>query len=192
MQSSRVCCKDFWRAYGSDSATCIVARAFCHGAERVQEVQVASCDSLHALLASAYEGSGAQSRPRKLADALPTVINGAMTESNGWQAARWSKDDLLKACNGDTMVPVEASFNGGDYRDLYTPPHSRRRRRFEAGVPVPLSFLLEHMQELQEVPDDVRHFEQACLVPCLRMLLTIQALPLISHCSHSVPSIART
>ena len=163
MHCLRAGCKDLWGAYRSDSATSIIARAFCHSAERVQEVQIASCDSLHELVASAYEGWGAQSRPKKLADALPTVINGAMTEANGWQAATWSRDELLKACDGDTMVPVEASINGGDYRDLYRSSHSKTQRGFEAGMPVPLSFLLEHMQELDEAPDEVRHFREACL-----------------------------
>ena len=61
------------------------------------------------------------------------------------------------------MVPVEASIRGGDYRDLYRPSQSRTQKGFEAGVPVPLSFLLEHMQELDEAPDEVRYSQEAWL-----------------------------
>ncbi|CAL5218404.1 g80 [Coccomyxa viridis] len=71
-----------------------------------------------------------------------------MTDANGWEAVSWSKHDLLAACNGDTLVPVEVSIDSGDYRDLYRPAQSSSRRQFEAGVPVPLSFLLEHIQQL--------------------------------------------
>lgn len=81
-----------------------------------------------------------------------------MTEETGWDTVNWSKDDLSAACSGETLVPVEASINGGDYRDLYRSTESSSRRQFEAGVPVPLSFLLEHIQQLSDAG------EQVCLL----------------------------
>lgn len=57
-------------------------------------------------------------------------------------------------------VPVEASIRGGDYRDHFLPgsvvrsaasgpPAPGQERRFEAGVVVPLSHLLEHIDAVR-------------------------------------------
>ncbi|KAK9915601.1 hypothetical protein WJX75_001392 [Coccomyxa subellipsoidea] len=81
----------------------------------------------------------------------------------GWPVLLWTPRDLLDRC-GDCEVPVEVSSGGGDYRDMYSNPSPKPGRRFEAGVPVPLSLLLSSMQESQEqpgqaAPDQVRHQE---------------------------------
>lgn len=78
--------------------------------------------------------------------AQPFAIRGAMQE--GWPVLLWTPRDLLDRC-GDCEVPVEVSSGGGDYRDMYSNPSPKPGRRFEAGVPVPLSLLLSSMQESQ-------------------------------------------
>lgn len=74
----------------------------------------------------------------------PFAIRGAMQE--GWPALHWTPQDLLGKC-GDLEVPLEVSSGGGDYRDMYNNGTPRPGRSFEAGVPVPLSLLLQSMQD---------------------------------------------
>ena len=76
----------------------------------------------------------------------PAVISGAMADKE-WPALRWSPDELLRR-HSDMTVPVEVSTGGADYRhrDMYC-PQSGSGRTFEAGVPVPLSLLLQHMRD---------------------------------------------
>ena len=88
----------------------------------------------------------------------PAVISGAMTD-NEWPALRWSPEELLRR-HSDMTVPVEVSIGGADYtttyddRDMYC-PQPGSGRAFEAGVPVPLSLLLQHMRdEEQHRPGD--------------------------------------
>jgi len=144
-----------WQRYKKGIGIKEIARAYSCTTEAVQEIPFAVRDSLFDLLMSAHEGPRTEDRPPKLADALPTIINGALLEENGWCAMKWSNDDLTAACNGDTMVPVEVSINGGDYRDLYNPADGGQGRQFEAGVPVPLRFLMEHIQQLEDAPNQV-------------------------------------
>ncbi|CAL8470425.1 g9967 [Coccomyxa elongata] len=71
----------------------------------------------------------------------------------GWPAAEWTSRELLEKC-GDCEVPVEVSSGGGDYRDAYDDAKSQPGRTFDAGVPVPLSLLLNAMQlTLEQEPD---------------------------------------
>lgn len=90
----------------------------------------------------------------------PAVITGAMSGKE-WPALQWTLEQLLSH-SGDISVPVEASSNGGDYRDLHSP---RPGRGFEAGMPVPLSLLLQHMRDAegsqQHAVERVR--SQSCL-----------------------------
>ena len=75
------------------------------------------------------------------AAATPVVVTGAM---HNWPARSWSLLNLQQF--GDVTVPVEISYNGGDYRDLHaTAPD----RKFEADVEIPLALLLESMQASQ-------------------------------------------
>lgn len=64
----------------------------------------------------------------------------------GWPALQWSPADLLEKCR-DCEVPVEVSSRGGDYRDLYEPGRATPGSTFDAGVPLPLSLLLDSMQQ---------------------------------------------
>jgi hypothetical protein len=77
-----------------------------------------------------------------------------MTDKD-WPALRWSPDELLRR-HSDMTVPVEMSVGGGDWRDMYC-PQPGSGRAFEAGVPVPLSLLLQHMrdEELRVSGDEV-------------------------------------
>lgn len=68
----------------------------------------------------------------------PKVVTGAM---ESWPARAWSVQHLQQF--GSVTVPVEVSYNGGDYRDLHT---ANSHRRFEADMQVPLSVILESMQ----------------------------------------------
>lgn len=132
-----------------------IVRTFSHSAQNVQEIQYRKCSSLHELLTSARDALQAQNKPcERLADALPTILNGAMREQD-WCALKWTKRDLIAACNGDTFVPVEVSVNGGDYRDLHRSSRVEGQRQFDAGVPVPLSLLVDHIQQLDDAPAQV-------------------------------------
>lgn len=75
---------------------------------------------------------------------MPRVVTGAM---DNWQARNWTRSDLMQY--GDTIVPVESSHNGGDYRDLHT---ASSTRRFEADLEVPLSAVLQSMQDTDTRP----------------------------------------
>lgn len=75
----------------------------------------------------------------------------------GWPAADWTPRDLLERC-GDREVPLEVSCGGGDYRDAYDDARSRPGRTFDAGVPVPLSLLLDAMQSTHVRPSKELHF----------------------------------
>ena len=81
-------------------------------------------------------------------DQQPAVLKGAMSPEE-WPALQWKPDELLQQ-SGDVEVPVEVSRGGGDYRELYSPRPTDSSRAFEAGVPVPLSVLLQHMQEADQ------------------------------------------
>lgn len=73
---------------------------------------------------------------------VPVVVSGAMDD---WPARSWSPQHLQQF--RDVTVPVEVSYNGGDYRDLHVAPSSSGgARHFEADMQVPLSFLLDSMQ----------------------------------------------
>ena len=151
-------CRGLWQSSGGFTSIPYFVRECSSGQDGVQEVQYAAGESLHALLRPACEALGPEDGPPKLNRALPCIITGAMTEENGWDTVNWSKDDLIAACNGETLVPVEVSKNGGDYRDLYRTAGSNSKRQFEAGVPVPLSFLLEHILQLSDVVEQVYLF----------------------------------
>ena len=151
-------CRRLWHIFEGSTGIKRLIGHCTHNREGVQEIQYEARESLQALLSPACEAPGLESELPKLSNALPCIINGAMTDANGWEAVSWSKHDLLAACNGDTLVPVEVSIDSGDYRDLYRPAQSSSRRQFEAGVPVPLSFLLEHIQQLSG------ESEQVCLI----------------------------
>lgn len=84
--------------------------------------------------------------------ARPFAIRGAMQE--GWPAAEWTPGELLERC-GDCEVPVEVSSGGGDYRDAYDDAKSEPGRTFDAGVPVPLSLLLDAMQSTLVRPSEL-------------------------------------
>ena len=129
---------------------------FSVGARKVQEIQTSDGSSLLHLLRSDL-GSAIQhdGKLAKLSDALPTILNGSMTNQSGWRALSWTMTDLTSACNGDTYVPVEVSTNNGDYRDLHRSVSRGPHRKFEAGVPVPLSFLAEHIQQLEPAAQQV-------------------------------------
>ncbi len=73
---------------------------------------------------------------------VPVVVTGAM---DSWQARKWSISDLKQY--GHIQVPVEISQNGGDYRELHAADSSRQ---FEADLEVPLSAVLEGMQDRDE------------------------------------------
>ena len=143
-------CRGLWQRFEGLKGIQEIVRKYTQGRERVQEIQYEARESLHALLSPASKASGPEGGPPKLSNALPCIINGAMTEENGWNAVNWSRDDLVAACDGETLVPVEVSVNDGDYRDLYRLAESSRQRQFDAGVPVPLSFLLDHIQRLSD------------------------------------------
>ena len=149
-------CRGLWQSFEGLEGIRKIATKCPQGREGVQEIQYEARDSLHALLSPACKALGPEGGPPKLSNVLPCIINGAMTEENGWNAGNWSSDDLIVACDGETLVPVEVSINGGDYRDLYRAAEgSSRRRQFEAGVPVPLSFLLQHIQQLSDPLEQV-------------------------------------
>lgn len=69
---------------------------------------------------------------------MPIVVTGAM---DGWQARTWTFANLAQY--GDIAVPVEVSYNGGDYRSLHA---ADSHKRFEAGLEMPLSAVLQGMQ----------------------------------------------
>ena len=135
-------------------------------AGQVQETQASDSSSLLQLLRSEL-GSADQhdGRLAKLSDALPTILNGSMTDQGGWRALSWTMNDLTAACSGDTYVPVEVSTNNGDYRDLHRPVSRGPQRKFEAGVPVPLSFLAEHIQQLEPAAQQVHLATTGSLKP---------------------------
>lgn len=85
---------------------------------------------------------------------LPFIVRGAM--SDGWPVQQWDSKALLDQC-GDVTVPVEVSFRGADYRSLYSSSHRGQEELFHAGVPVPLSMLLDHMQQTEE-----QHMQVSC------------------------------
>ena len=157
MLRSAAGCRGLWQT--SETLACIKSNIDFHtqGQKGVQEIQYEAGKRLSLLLSTVCEDSRPESGPLRLSDALPTLISGAMTEENGWAATRWSEDDLAAACNGDTLVPVEVSINGGDYRDFYRGAEGSKNRQFEAGVSIPLSFLLEHMQQLTIGTEEVCH-----------------------------------
>lgn len=68
----------------------------------------------------------------------PVVITGAMHD---WPATSWSVQNLQQF--GGVPIPVEISYNGGDYRDLHTMASDKK---FEADVEIPFAMLLESMQ----------------------------------------------
>ena len=130
--------------------------AYSEGARQVQEIQASDSSSLLHLLSSAHSSANQQDgRLTRLSDALPTILSGSMTDQGGWRALKWTMDDLTSACNGDTYVPVEVSTNNGDYRDLHRSVSRASQRKFEAGVPVPLSFLAGHIQQLEPAAQQV-------------------------------------
>ena len=147
---------------------------FSGSVRQVQEIQASDGSSLLHLLRSALGSSDQRDgRLAKLSEALPTILNGSMTDQGGWRALSWTMDDLTSACNGDTYVPVEVSTNSGDYRDLHRSVSNGHQRKFEAGVPVPLSFLAEHIQQLEPAAQQVhltptRMQSQAITTPSLR------------------------
>ena len=130
--------------------------AFSESARQVQEIQASDGSSLlHLLRSELGSADQVEGRLAKLSDALPAILNGSMTDQGGWRALSWTMNDLTAACNGDTYVPVEVSTNNGDYRDLHRSVSRGPQRSFEAGVPVPLSFLAEHIQQLEPAADQV-------------------------------------
>ena len=162
-------CRGLWQASERSIGIQGLIRQYTQSCEGVQEIQYEARETLQTLLSPACEASGPENEPPKLSTAVPCIINGAMTEANGWEAVSWNHDDLIAACNGEIMVPVEVSVNGGDYRDLYRAAQSSSRRQFEAGVPVPLSFLMEHVQQLSD------EAEQVCLM--ILVAAGLSALP---------------
>ena len=148
-------CRGLWQTFERSTGIIRLIEYHTQSREGVQEVQYEARESLQALLSPICDASKPEIEPPKLSNALPCIINGAMTEANGWGAVSWTQDDLIAACNGDTMVPVEVSVNGADYRDLYRSAQSSSGRQFEAGVPVPLDFLLEHIQQLSDESQEV-------------------------------------
>lgn len=91
----------------------------------------------------------------------PVVVTGACEK---WQARGWSISDLSQLY-GHVQVPVEVSHHGGDYRDLHL-SHSSGRS-FEADWHVPLSALLDNMQQsttAQKAPDFALYAAQTDLL----------------------------
>ena len=89
----------------------------------------------------AFDASRPDSLEQQLlqqASPAPVVVTGAM---RNWSARNWSLQHLQQF--GNVSVPVEVSYNGGDYRDLHA---ANSTRRFEADMQVPLSVLLDCMQ----------------------------------------------
>ena len=80
---------------------------------------------------------------------MPIVVVGAMHD---WPARSWSVQNLQQF--GGVTIPVEISYNGGDYRDLHA---AATTRKFESDVEIPLALLLESMQASQrgQSPADV-------------------------------------
>lgn len=72
---------------------------------------------------------------------VPVVVTGALKQ---WEAIKWSIEDLHRLY-GDVEIPIEVSYNGGDYRDLHQ-SQGTGLRNFEADLQVPLSVLLDSMQ----------------------------------------------
>ena len=130
--------------------------AFSEIAREVQEIQTRDSSSLLEVLKTAHGSTDQQGeRLARLSEAWPTILTGLMTDQGGWRALSWTLNDLTSACDGDTYVPVEVSTDNGDYRDLHRSVSRYPERTFEAGVPVPLSFLAENMQLLEPAAQQV-------------------------------------
>jgi hypothetical protein len=68
--------------------------------------------------------------------------------AEGWPVLYWDREELLRRC-GDVDVPVEVSYRGADYRQLYC--HAvGDDHQFHAGVLLPLSVLLDNMRRIEE------------------------------------------
>ena len=108
-------------------------------------------------------------RPTELQEQLlqhpspaPLVVTGAM---DNWQARNWTSSDLMQY--GDTIVSVERSHNGGDYRDLHTESSTRR---FEADLEVPLSAVLQSMQDTDTRQQPVQSLLYAAQVDLISLI----------------------
>lgn len=82
---------------------------------------------------------------KELLGKQPFIIPHALAS---WPASSWGFSDLLQV-SGEVSVPVEASFNGGDYRDFLSEFLSDSARGFQPDVLVPLRVLIEHIQDLE-------------------------------------------
>mmetsp|Transcript_9962 Transcript_9962/g.29900 ORF Transcript_9962/g.29900 Transcript_9962/m.29900 type:complete len:327 (+) Transcript_9962:389-1369(+) len=81
---------------------------------------------------------------RSLAESpgVPFVLRGAMEE---WPARAWTPQHLARE-HGDTIIPVEVSIGGGDYRDLHMPRSPAAvPRSFQPDAQVALRDLLDHV-----------------------------------------------
>ncbi|DBA90535.1 TPA: Lysine-specific demethylase 8 [Trebouxia sp. C0004] len=97
---------------------------------------------------------------------VPLVVTGAM---NNWQARDWTRSDLMQY--GDTIVPVEISHNGGDYRDLH---NASSTRRFEADLEVPLSAVLQSMQDTDTRQQPVQSLLYAAQVDLISLIPALE------------------
>jgi hypothetical protein len=85
---------------------------------------------------------------KKMLGNQPFIISRAL---DTWPASTWCFSDLLRV-SGEVAVPVEASFNGGDYRDLLSDSPTDHARGFQPDVLVPLRVLIEHIQDMETTP----------------------------------------
>ncbi|KAK9798192.1 hypothetical protein WJX73_002063 [Symbiochloris irregularis] len=81
----------------------------------------------------------------------PAVLTGALTR---WPLLKWTWKDLRKL--GDVVVPMEISWHGSDYRDLFrthtsmTDPEPPQLKKYETDVELPLFYLLDHITQKEE------------------------------------------